>query len=30
MVGIYGAYCFLKGMIMFFSPKSEPGDVSEK
>jgi hypothetical protein len=30
MVGLYGAYCFLKGMIMFFSPKSEPGDVSEK
>jgi hypothetical protein len=30
MVGIFGIYWFLKGMIMFFSPGSEPGDVSEK
>lgn len=30
LVGIYGMYCLLKGLIMFFSPKSEPGDVSEK
>ena len=30
MVGIYGMYCFFKGLIMFFSPGSEPGDVSEK
>ena len=28
MVGIYGMYCFFKGLIMFFSPGSEPGDVS--
>src|SRR4051812_41722253 len=30
MAGIYGMYCFFKGMIMFFSPGSEPGDCSEK
>jgi hypothetical protein len=30
MVGLYGMYCFFKGLIMFFSPGSEPGDVSEK
>ena len=30
MVGIYGMYWFFKGLIMFFSPGSEPGDVSEK
>jgi len=30
MVGLYGMYCLLKGLIMFFSPGSEPGDVSDK
>lgn len=29
MVGLYGMYCLIKGLIMFFSPGSEPGDVSE-
>lgn len=28
--GIYGLYCLLKGLIMFLSPGSEPGDVSDK
>ena len=30
MGGLYGMYCFFKGLIMFFSPNSEPGDCSEK
>ena len=30
MGGIYGMYCLFKGLIMFFSPNSEPGDCSEK
>jgi hypothetical protein len=30
VVGLYGMYCLLKGLIMFFSPGSEPGDVSDK
>jgi hypothetical protein len=30
MAGLYGMYCLFKGLIMFFSPKSEPGDCSEK
>jgi hypothetical protein len=30
IAGFYGLYCFIKGLIMFFSPGSEPGDVSEK
>jgi len=30
IAGIYGLYCLIKGSIMFFSPGSEPGDVSEK
>jgi len=30
MAGLYGLYCLLKGLIMFFSPGSEPGDVSDK
>jgi len=28
MVGLWGAYMLLKGLIMFFAPKSEPGDVA--
>jgi hypothetical protein len=28
MVGLYGTYQALKGTIMFFAPKSEPGDVA--
>jgi hypothetical protein len=28
MLGLWGAYMALKGTIMFFAPKSEPGDVS--
>jgi hypothetical protein len=30
IAGIYGMYCLFKGLIMFFSPNSEPGDCSEK
>jgi len=30
MVGLYGAWLLLKGSMMFFAPKSEPGDVSSK
>src|SRR5690349_11043902 len=30
MAGLYGMYCLFKGLIMFFSPNSEPGDCSEK
>ena len=30
MVGLYGAYMFVKGTIMFCAPKSEPGDVSDQ
>jgi len=29
MVGLYGMYCLIKGLIMFFAPGSEPGDVSD-
>jgi len=29
-VGLWGAWWFLKGMIMFCAPKSEPGDVADK
>jgi hypothetical protein len=28
MVGLYGAYTLLKGIIMVVAPKSEPGDVA--
>jgi hypothetical protein len=27
MIGVYGAYCVLKGIIMTVAPKSEPGEV---
>ncbi len=30
IAGVYGMYCLIKGAIMFISPGSEPGDVSEK
>jgi hypothetical protein len=30
VAGLYGLYCLIRGSIMFFSPGSEPGDVSEK
>lgn len=30
LVGLYGLYSFMKGSIMFLSPKSEPGDVGDK
>jgi hypothetical protein len=30
MVGLWGAWQVLKGTIMFFAPKSEPGDVAEQ
>jgi hypothetical protein len=30
LAGLYGLYCLIRGSIMFFSPGSEPGDVSEK
>jgi len=30
MVGLWGAWMFLKGMFMFLAPKSEPGDVADK
>jgi hypothetical protein len=29
-IGLWGAYRTLKGTIMFFAPKSEPGDVSSQ
>jgi hypothetical protein len=29
-VGLWGVWMFLKGTIMFLSPKSEPGDVADK
>jgi hypothetical protein len=28
VVGVYGAWCILKGTVMFVAPKSEPGDVA--
>jgi hypothetical protein len=27
-IGLWGAYRVLRGVIMFFAPKSEPGDVA--
>ena len=30
MIGTYGAWTLLKGVIMFLAPKSEPGDVAEQ
>ena len=30
VVGVYGAWRFLKGTIMFVAPRSEPGDVADK
>lgn len=30
MIGLYGAWLFMKGMIMFCAPKSEPGDMGDK
>ena len=30
MIGTYGAWMLLKGVIMFLAPKSEPGDVAEQ
>ena len=30
MVGLWGAWMALKGTIMFFAPKSEPGDVADQ
>ena len=30
IVGLYGCYQALKGTIMFFAPKSEPGDVADQ
>jgi hypothetical protein len=30
MIGLYGMWLFMKGMIMFVSPKSEPGDIGDK
>jgi len=30
MIGTYGAWTLLKGIIMFLAPKSEPGDVAEQ
>jgi hypothetical protein len=30
MIGTYGAWQLLKGVIMFVAPKSEPGDVAEQ
>jgi len=30
MVGAYGAYMLINGIIMFLTPKSEPGDVGEQ
>jgi hypothetical protein len=30
MLGLWGAWMALKGTIMFFAPKSEPGDVADQ
>jgi len=30
MVGLWGAYMVLKGIIMLVAPKSEPGEVGEQ
>src|ERR1017187_114827 len=30
IIGLWGAWMILKGTIMFFAPKSEPGDVAEQ
>jgi hypothetical protein len=30
MVGLYGMWLLIRGLIMFISPKSEPGDVGAK
>lgn len=30
MIGLYGAYLLVKGIIMFCAPKSEPGDVASQ
>jgi hypothetical protein len=30
MAGLWGAWLLLKGCIMFFFPKSEPGDVADQ
>jgi hypothetical protein len=30
MVGLYGMWLFIQGLVMFMSPKSEPGDVGAK
>ena len=30
MIGTYGAWQLLKGVIMILAPKSEPGDVAEQ
>jgi hypothetical protein len=30
LVGFWGAYKIIKGIIMIMAPKSEPGDVSQE
>lgn len=30
MIGCYGLYLFINGMVMFLSPRSESGDVADK
>lgn len=30
MVGLYGFYCLVQGIIMTVAPKSEPGNVGDK
>lgn len=30
MVGCYGLYLFINGIVMFLSPRSESGDVADK
>jgi hypothetical protein len=30
MIGVWGAWKFLKALFMILAPKSEPGDVAEQ
>ena len=30
MIGCYGLYLFINGIVMFLSPRSESGDVADK
>jgi hypothetical protein len=30
MIGCYGLYLLINGLVMFLSPRSESGDVADK